>query len=88
MVNKTGKGEKKVNKELIVSICCSVIGFIIFAIIMVREWIKEFRQDDDSITSDREKHKKEIAKELAKLRRKPDLILCECWYLWATLTAK
>lgn len=76
------------DKELIVSICCCVIGLIIFAIIMVREWIKEFRQDDDNITKDREMHKKEIAKELAKLYRKPDLILCECWYLWANIDGK
>ena len=55
---------------------------------IVRERIKEFRQDDDSITRDREMHKKEIAKELAKLHRKPDLILCECWYLWANIDGK
>lgn len=74
--------------EQIVTICCCVVGLVILAIIIVREWIRDFRQDDDSITSDREKHKKEIAKELSKLRRKPDLILCECWYLWANIDGK
>lgn len=76
------------NKEQIILICCCAIGLIIVAIMIVRELITEFRQDDDSITRDRERHKKEIAKELAKLRRKPDLILCECWYLWANIDGK
>ncbi len=75
-------------QEQIILICFCVIGLIILAIVIVREWIKEFRQDDDSITRDREMHKKEIAKELAKLHRKPDLILCECWYLWANIDGK
>ena len=32
---------------------------------------------------EREKHKNKIVKELAKLGKKPDLILCEPYYLWA-----
>lgn len=78
------------DKELIVSICSCVVGLIFLVIIMVREWKRDFRQDDDDITKDREKHKKEIATALAKCGyyRKPDVILCECWYLWANIDGK
>ena len=75
----------------IMIMCLLAVALILCAIIMGRE-IDNIKSIGELPVSDtereREKHKKEIAKKLAKLHRKPDLILCECWYLWANIDGK
>ena len=75
----------------IMIMCLLAVALILCAIIMGRE-IDNIKSIGELPVSDtereREKHKKEIAKELAKLHRKPDLILCECLYLWSNIDGK
>lgn len=63
-------------------LCVSVCALIVVAFLIWKEYDNNVTIDD-LINKHRAKNKRKIVKELAKLDKKPDLILCEPYYLEA-----
>ena len=63
-------------------LCVSVCALIVVAFLIWKEYDNDVTIDD-LINKHRAKNKRKIVKELAKLDKRPDLILCEPYYLEA-----
>lgn len=64
-------------------LCVSVCALIVVAFLIWKEYDNNVTIDD-LINKHRTKNKNKIVKELRKLDKKPDLILCEPYYLEAS----
>lgn len=63
-------------------LCVSVCALIVVAFLIWKEYDNDVTLDD-LINKHRAKNKRKIVKELAKLNKKPDFIMCEPYHLEA-----